>query len=50
LLDEKLIARIERTYRPIILPIPVHFQGGTGPGYLERLLQRAIGYNVVLRH
>jgi V/A-type H+-transporting ATPase subunit F len=49
-LDEKLIARIERTYRPIILPIPVHFRGGTGPGYLERLLRRAIGYNVVLRH
>jgi V/A-type H+-transporting ATPase subunit F len=50
LLDEKLIARIERTYRPIILPIPVHFKGGAGPGYLERLLRRAIGYNVVLRH
>ncbi len=49
LLDEKLMARIERTYRPIILPIPVHFKGGEGSGYLERLLRRAIGYNVVLR-
>jgi V/A-type H+-transporting ATPase subunit F len=48
-LDEKLIARIEKTYRPIIIPIPVGMQRLDRTGYMERLLQRAIGYNIVIR-
>jgi V/A-type H+-transporting ATPase subunit F len=48
-LDEKLVARIEKTYRPIIIPIPVGIKRLDRTGYMERLLQRAIGYNIVLR-
>jgi V/A-type H+-transporting ATPase subunit F len=48
-MDEKLIARIEKTYRPIIIPIPVGMQRLDRTGYMERLLQRAIGYNIVIR-
>jgi len=48
-LDEKLMNRIERTYRPIIIPIPKRARTGGGPGYLENLLRRAVGYNIVVR-
>lgn len=48
-LDEKLMSRIEKTYRPIIIPIPKRSRGEPGPSYLEHLLRRAVGYNVVLR-
>lgn len=48
-LDEKLMSRIEKTYRPIIIPIPRRAHVGGGPGYLENLLRRAIGYNIVVR-
>jgi V/A-type H+-transporting ATPase subunit F len=48
-LDDKLMVRIEKTYRPIIIPIPVRKKGGGGLTYIERLLQRAIGYNIVVR-
>jgi V/A-type H+-transporting ATPase subunit F len=49
LLDDKLMSKIEKTYRPIIIPIPVRRKGGGGLTYIERLLQRAIGYNIVVR-
>lgn len=48
-MDEKLIARLEKNYRPIIIPIPVGMQRLDRTGYMERLLQRAIGYNIVIR-
>jgi V/A-type H+-transporting ATPase subunit F len=48
-LDEKLLEKIEKTYRPIIIPIPSKICGVERAGYMERLLQRAIGYNIVLR-
>ncbi|NYT16392.1 MAG: V-type ATP synthase subunit F [Methanomicrobiales archaeon] len=48
-LDDKILAKIEKTYRPIIIPIPVRKRGGGGMSYIERLLQRAIGYNIVVR-
>lgn len=48
-LDDKLMNRIERTYRPIIIPIPAGSRQVSRTSYLERLLRRAIGYNVVLR-
>jgi V/A-type H+-transporting ATPase subunit F len=48
-LDEKLLERIAKTYRPIIIPIPSRIKGLDRTSYIERLLQRAIGYNIVLR-
>jgi len=48
-LDEKLLGRIAKTYRPIIIPIPSRIKGIERTSYIERLLQRAIGYNIVLR-
>jgi V/A-type H+-transporting ATPase subunit F len=48
-LDEKLLERINKTYRPIIIPIPSRIKGLDRTSYIERLLQRAIGYNIVIR-
>ena len=48
-LDEKLLEKIEKTYRPIIIPIPARVKGLEITSYIERLLQRAIGYNIVIR-
>ena len=48
-LDEKLQEKIAKTYRPIIIPIPSRIKGIDRTSYIERLLQRAIGYNIVLR-
>jgi V/A-type H+-transporting ATPase subunit F len=48
-LDDKLMTRIEKSYRPIIIPIPARAKAVSRVSYIERLLRRAIGYNVVLR-
>ncbi len=48
-LDEKLLEKIDKTYRPIIIPIPSRLKGISRTSYIERLLQRAIGYNIVIR-
>ena len=48
-LDDKVMTRIEKTYRPIIIPITIRRKGAPGLSYIERLLQRAIGYNIVVR-
>jgi len=48
-LDEKLLDKIAKTYRPIIIPIPSKVKGVDRASYIERLLRRAIGYNIVLR-
>ncbi|TLM97759.1 V-type ATP synthase subunit F [bacterium] len=48
-LDEKLVATIEKTYRPIIIPIPSKAKEIDRTSYIERMLQRAIGYNIVVR-
>lgn len=48
-LDEKLLEKMEKSYRPIIIPIPSMVKGGDRASYIERLLRRAIGYNIVLR-
>lgn len=48
-LDTTLLSRIERCYHPVIIPIPA-LQKEAGMGnYIEMLLKRAIGYNVVVR-
>ena len=48
-LDPKVLGKMERTHRPIVIPIPSGTRKGEGMGYVERLLQRAIGYNIVVR-
>lgn len=48
-LDEKFLEKIDKTYRPIIIPIPARIKGISRTSYIERLLQRAIGYNIVIR-
>jgi V/A-type H+-transporting ATPase subunit F len=48
-LDPELLASIEKTYRPIIIPIPSRAKKVVSETYIERLLRRAIGYNIVVR-
>jgi V/A-type H+/Na+-transporting ATPase subunit F len=48
-LDPELLATIEKTYRPIIIPIPSRTKKVAAETYIERLLRRAIGYNIVVR-
>lgn len=48
-LDEKMQEKIGKTYRPIIIPIPARIKGIERISYIERMLQRAIGYNIVIR-
>jgi len=48
-LDQKLLETIEKTYRPIIIPIPSRVKRIDRISYIERMLQRAIGYNIVVR-
>lgn len=48
-LDEKMQEKIGKTYRPIVIPIPSRCKGIERTSYMERLLQRAIGYNIVIR-
>jgi V/A-type H+-transporting ATPase subunit F len=48
-LDEKLMTRIEKLARPLIIPIPSKSKELDRRSYIERLLRKAIGYNIVLR-
>ncbi len=48
-LDEKFRDRIEKTRRPIVIPVPSTAKGVDKRSYIERLLRKAIGYNVVMR-
>jgi V/A-type H+-transporting ATPase subunit F len=48
-LDEKLMDRIEKMHRPLIIPIPSKSRELDRRSYIERLLRKAIGYNIVLR-
>lgn len=49
-LDEKVMERIEKTHRPIVIPIPSRARQVDRAAYIEGLLRRAIGYNIVVRH
>ena len=44
-----VVEKIGKTYRPIVIPIPSRIKGISRTSYIERLLQRAIGYNIVIR-
>ena len=48
-LDKTLLSRIERCYHPVIIPIPAPQVGPSMGNYIEMLLKRAIGYNIVMR-
>jgi len=48
-LDDKMMEKIEKSYRPIIIPIPSKAKRLDRTSYIEKLLRRAIGYNIVLR-
>ncbi|MGZ4902297.1 MAG: V-type ATP synthase subunit F [Halobacteriota archaeon] len=48
-LDEKLMEKIEKTHRPIVIPIPSRTRQIDRADYIERMLRRAIGYNIVVR-
>jgi V/A-type H+-transporting ATPase subunit F len=48
-LDEKLMDRIEKMHRPLIIPIPSKSREVDRKTYIERLLRKAIGYNIVLK-
>ncbi|MFA6226530.1 MAG: V-type ATP synthase subunit F [Methanoregula sp.] len=48
-LDEKLMDKIEKMHRPLIIPIPSKSRVVDRRTYIERLLRKAIGYNIVLK-
>jgi V/A-type H+/Na+-transporting ATPase subunit F len=48
-LDEKLMDRIEKMHRPLIIPIPSKSKEVDRRTYIERLMRKAIGYNIVLK-
>ena len=48
-LDEKLMDRIEKMHRPLIIPLPSKAKEIDRRSYIERLLRKAIGYNIVLK-
>ena len=48
-LDQKLMDRIEKMHRPLIIPIPSKSKEVDRRTYIERLLKKAIGYNIVVK-
>ena len=48
-LDEKIMDRIEKMHRPLIIPLPSKSKEIDRRTYIERLLKKAIGYNIVLK-
>jgi V/A-type H+-transporting ATPase subunit F len=48
-LDEKVMDRIEKMHRPLIIPLPSKSKEIDRRTYIERLLKKAIGYNIVLK-
>src|SRR5512138_2234564 len=48
-LDEKVMDRIEKMHRPLIIPLPSKLKEIDRRTYIERLLKKAIGYNIVLK-
>ncbi len=48
-LDEKFRDRLERQQRPIVIAVPSRLKNVDRKLYIERLLRKAIGYNIVMR-
>lgn len=52
-LDERIQKRIEATYRPIVVSLPVKEKlgaAGERRAFLARLVHRAVGFDVTLRN
>jgi V/A-type H+-transporting ATPase subunit F len=49
MLDEKFRDRMERLHRPIVIAVPSRLRTADRRLYIERLLRKAIGYNIVMR-
>lgn len=47
-LDPKTLGRLESSERPLAVPIPLDISAGAEREYLERVIQRVIGYQVRL--
>ena len=47
--EDPFMDRIDKSFRPVIIGIPFRSRTGTRLSSLERLLRKAIGYNVVVR-
>ena len=50
--DDRIKQRIEATYRPIVVSLPVRDKLGTAgerKAFLARLIHRAVGFDVTLR-
>ncbi len=50
--DDRIKKRIEATYRPIVVSLPVRDKLGTAgerKAFLARLIHRAVGFDVTLR-
>lgn len=48
-LDKTLLSQIEKSYHPVIIPIPAPRMEASMGNYIEMLLKRAIGYNIIMR-
>lgn len=48
-LDEKYRDTLERMRKPIIISMPSRSKGMDKKSYIERLLRKALGYNIVMR-
>jgi len=48
-LDEKFRDRMERLRVPIVIAIPSRLKNVDRRLYIERLMRKAIGYNIVMR-
>jgi V/A-type H+-transporting ATPase subunit F len=48
-LDDKFRDRLEKMRKPIVIPVPSRSKGIDKKSYMERLLRKAIGYNIVMR-
>ena len=51
-LDEKTMEKIDRVYRPIVIPLPIKEtveMAGERRAYLARLIHRAVGFDITLR-
>lgn len=48
-LDEKVMDRIEKMHRPLVIPLPSKSKEIDRRTYIERLIKKAIGYNIVVK-
>jgi V/A-type H+-transporting ATPase subunit F len=48
-LDEKFRDKVEKMRKPIVIPMPSGSRRIDKKSYMERLLRKAIGYNIVMR-